>query len=212
MMKKQKLHWENVYSTKQPQEVSWTQTIPKTSLDFLHKANLKKSAQIVDIGGGDSTFVDFLLEEGYQNITVLDISEHALNKAKSRLGEKSASVKWVVSDITQFEPEQKYDFWHDRATFHFLTKPAQIVKYLGTAKNAMNENGVVTIGTFSENGPKKCSGLDIKQYSEATLSKELQKGFDKIKCIIEDHITPFNTIQNFIFCSFKKKSAVNQRK
>jgi 2-polyprenyl-3-methyl-5-hydroxy-6-metoxy-1,4-benzoquinol methylase len=198
-----KAHWENVYASKQPNEVSWTQEVPETSLTFIHSFPLAKDARIIDIGGGDRKLVDFLLAEGYQNITVLDISENAIARAKKRLGEKSNLVKWIVSDITEFTPAETYDVWHDRATFHFLTTPEQITKYLATARKAVR--GYVTIGTFSENGPKKCSGLDIKQYSETQLQEELSNGFQKIKCIKEDHVTPFNTTQNFLFCSFKRQ-------
>jgi len=205
-MENRKEHWEKVFATKQPNEVSWTQEIPKTSLDFVHTANLTKQAKIIDIGGGDSRLVDYLLDEGFENITVLDISEEALTRAKKRLGGKAAKVTWIASDITEFQPTTSYDFWHDRAAFHFLTTENEIVKYLSTARQAVKENGVVTIGTFSDFGPKKCSGLDIKQYSEETLTAELKNGFEKIKCITEDHTTPFNTTQNFLFCSFKRSN------
>lgn len=200
----QKNHWEHIYSTKQPNEVSWTQSIPQTSLDFVHSADLDKQASIIDIGGGDSKFVDFLLDEGFENVSVLDISKEALARAQKRLGNKASKVTWIVSDIVEFEPVKKYDFWHDRAAFHFLMTDFQITKYLSTARKSVNESGVVTIGTFSENGPTKCSGLDIRQYNEDTLTNELANGFEKIKCITENHTTPFNTIQNFLFCSFKR--------
>lgn len=199
-------HWEKIYSTKQPHEVSWTQEIPKTSLDFIHAAHLDKQANIIDIGGGDSKLVDYLLDDGYENISVLDISEEALTRAKKRLGGKAAKVNWIVSDITEFNPSTTYDFWHDRAAFHFLTTEPQIVKYLSIARRAVKENGVVTIGTFSDNGPKKCSGLDIKQYTEDALTSELENGFEKIKCITEAHTTPFDTTQNFLYCSFKRQA------
>ena len=198
-----KKHWETVYTTKQPEEVSWTQEVPQTSLDFIHAFHLPKTAKIIDIGGGDSRLVDFLLEEGYENITVLDISETALAKVKARLGDKSKKVNWIVSDITEFKPQTTFDVWHDRATFHFLTTKEQISKYLAIAKKAVN--GYLTIGTFTTEGPKKCSGLDIKQYNEEELQKQLSKGFTKIRCINEDHITPFKTIQHFLFCSFKRQ-------
>ena len=198
-----KKHWETVYTTKQPEEVSWTQEVPQTSLDFIHAFHLPKTAKIIDIGGGDSRLVDFLLEEGYENITVLDISETALAKAKARLGDKSKKVNWIVSDITEFKPQTTFDVWHDRATFHFLTTKEQISKYLAIAKKAVN--GYLTIGTFTTEGPKKCSGLDIKQYNEEELQKQLSKGFTKIRCINEDHVTPFKTIQHFLFCSFKRQ-------
>jgi SAM-dependent methyltransferase len=195
-------HWETVYKTKQPNEVSWTQEMPKTSLDFIHEFNLPKSAKIVDIGGGDSKLVDYLLEQGFENITVLDISSEALEKSKKRLGNKAQKVKWIVSDVTEFNPDTKFDVWHDRATFHFLTTPTQIKKYIETASKYVI--GFLTIATFSDNGPDKCSGLQIKKYSEKTLTSALKKKFDKIRCITEDHITPFKTIQNFLFCSFKR--------
>ena len=195
-------HWETVYETKTSDQVSWTQEVPKTSLEFIGSLNLEKSARIIDIGGRDSKLVDFLLEDGFENITVLDISEKALERAKERLGSKADLVNWVVSDITAFEPNTTFDVWHDRAAFHFLTTTEQIEKYMTTARNSVT--GYLTIGTFSENGPKKCSGLDIKQYSEETLTAELQNGFEKIRCITEDHTTPFDTTQNFLFCSFRK--------
>lgn len=204
-MDENKKHWETVYTNKQPHEVSWTQGIPKTSLDFIRSFSLPKTAKIIDVGGGDSNLVDFLLDEGYEDVTVLDISEKALERAKSRLGIKAHKVKWVVSDITEFQPQENYDVWHDRATFHFLTTKEQISKYLSIARNSVY--GYLTIGTFSENGPKKCSGLEIKQYNEGQLQTELSNGFSKIRCITEDHITPFNTTQNFLFCSFKRQSA-----
>ncbi|HLV46849.1 MAG TPA: class I SAM-dependent methyltransferase [Flavobacterium sp.] len=196
-------HWNNIYTTKQPNEVSWTQEIPQTSLDFIHSFGLPKTANIIDVGGGESKLVDYLLDEGYENITVLDISKNALDKAKKRLGDKAEKVNWVVSDITEFKPTTNYDIWHDRATFHFLTTGEQVSKYLDIARNHVK--GYMTIGTFSTNGPKKCSGLDIKQYNEQTLTTELENGFEKLKCVTEDHTTPFNTIQNFLFCSFKRQ-------
>jgi 2-polyprenyl-3-methyl-5-hydroxy-6-metoxy-1,4-benzoquinol methylase len=203
-MENSKNHWEKIYSTKNATEVSWTQEIPETSLNFIHGFNLPKNSAIIDIGGGDSKFVDFLLDEGFSDITVLDISEQALMKAQLRLGERASKVKWVVSDITEFRPLQKFDVWHDRATFHFLTTKDQIERYVELAAQSVNPNGFMAIGTFSENGPTKCSGLDIKQYSESELEKTLTYYFRKIRCITEDHITPFHTIQNFLFCSFKK--------
>jgi len=201
-MEDKKKYWDTIYLTKRSDEVSWTQKVPITSLDFIHGFHLPKNANIIDVGGGDSKLVDFLVDEGYEHVTVLDISQEALDKAKKRLGEKSKQVKWVVSDVTEFKPDAKYDLWHDRATFHFLTTPEQIEQYLAIANN--NVTGYLTIGTFSENGPEKCSGLPVKQYNEAQLQTQLAKGFDKIRCITEDHVTPFQTKQNFLFCSFKK--------
>jgi hypothetical protein len=200
-----KKHWDDVYSTKQANEVSWTQDIPKTSLEFIRSYNLPKSAKIIDIGGGDSKLVDYLLEEGFENITVLDISKQAIRRAKGRLGQQANKIKWIVSDITKFHAPETYDVWHDRATFHFLTTAEEIGEYLQRARNSIT--GFLTIGTFSESGPDKCSGLFVKKYNEQQLESELKNGFRKIRCITEDHITPFNTTQNFLFCSFKKETA-----
>jgi len=202
MNKTKQNHWDTVYKTTNPNQVSWTQDVPKTSLDFIHSFGLSKTAKIIDIGGGDSKLVDYLLDEGFENITVLDISAQALAKAKLRLGDRAEKVNWVVSDITEFKPDRSFDIWHDRATFHFLTTTDQIGKYIDIARNFVA--GFITIGTFSENGPEKCSGLQIKQYSEEKLIAELKNGFDKIKCVTEDHTTPFGTSQNFLFCSFKR--------
>ena len=135
-MNERKTHWDKIYTSKKPNEVSWTQVIPKTSLEFVQSANLDKLASIIDIGGGDSLLVDFLLDEGYVNISVLDISEQALNKAKLRLGERAAKVNWIVSDVTEFQPTTAYDFWHDRAVFHFLTTEEQIAKCILDRKQA----------------------------------------------------------------------------
>jgi SAM-dependent methyltransferase len=200
-----KQHWENVFTTKAEDEVSWFQPYPKTSMEFVGLFNLPLDANIIDIGGGDSHFVDALLDKGYKNVYVLDISANAIERAKQRLGERASKVHWIVSDITEFEPPVQFDFWHDRAAFHFLTTEEKIYKYVSIAENAIKKDGYLILGTFSENGPTKCSGLEIKQYSEASMSARFEIVFDRIKCVEEDHTTPFNTVQNFLFCSFKKK-------
>jgi ubiquinone/menaquinone biosynthesis C-methylase UbiE len=203
-----KKHWENIYRTKELKDVSWYQPTPATSLDFLKQFNVDTHAKIIDIGGGDSLFVDHLLQMGYQDVTVLDISAASLERAKERLGRDSDKVKWIVADAATFQPTEQYDFWHDRAAFHFLTQEKEINDYIDTIRKHLKPTGVLVIGTFSEEGPKKCSGLEIKQYSEATMTERLQKFFKKIKCITVDHKTPFDTIQNFIFCSFRKLQAM----
>ncbi|MEO6831323.1 MAG: class I SAM-dependent methyltransferase [Chitinophagaceae bacterium] len=199
-MATRKEHWEHIYATKGSNEVSWTQEIPKTSLDFIHSFNLPKTASIIDIGGGDSRLVDYLLDEGFENISVLDISENAIERAKQRLGDEAKKVTWIVSDVTEFYPSNSYDCWHDRATFHFLTNSDDRNAYLAIARQAVNN--FMVIGTFSDKGPKKCSMLEVHQYSEEELQQQLQNGFKKLKCVTEDHPTPFNTKQNFLFCSF----------
>ncbi len=199
-----KNHWENIYNTKELKDVSWFQVRPETSLDFFKQFNVPTTAKIIDIGGGDSLLVDHLLDLGYQDISVLDISESAIERAKIRLGQKANNVKWIVADAATFVPTEQYDFWHDRAAFHFLTEENEISNYLETAQKNINPKGILVIGTFSEQGPKKCSGIEIKQYSETSMTDRLKIFFEKIKCITVDHITPFDTIQNFVFCSFKK--------
>ena len=203
-MESKSKHWEKIYQTKQSNEISWTQEMPKTSLDFIRSFKLHKSAAIIDVGGGDSKLADHLLDDGFENISVLDISRTALERAKSRLGKKAKKVKWIVSDILSFKPNETYDVWHDRATFHFLTTRPQVTQYLDTARSAVR--AYLAIGTFSDKGPTKCSGLETRRYSEELLQAQLSNGFRKIKCITEDHITPFNTTQNFLFCSFKRQS------
>jgi len=200
-----KNHWEYIYTSKTEKEVSWFQEYPKTSIEFLELFNLPLTANIIDIGGGDSHFVDALLTKGYKNIWVLDISGSAIERAKQRLGAKSSLVNWIVTDVTEFEPPVKFNFWHDRAAFHFLINDDAINKYVDIAENGISDQGYLVLGTFSENGPEKCSGLQIKQYNEASMSARFEVAFNRIKRITEDHITPFNTVQNFLFCSFQKK-------
>lgn len=198
-------HWNTIYSTKAEREVSWFQSYPKRSMEFVDLFHLPLDANIIDIGGGDSHFVDELLDKGFENVWVLDISENAIQRAKQRLGERALKVNWIVSDVVNFDPPVHFDLWHDRAAFHFLTSEENIYKYVSIAEDAIRKNGYLVLGTFSENGPKKCSGLEIKQYSEASMSTLFEIAFDRIKCVREDHLTPFNTTQNFLFCSFTKK-------
>jgi 2-polyprenyl-3-methyl-5-hydroxy-6-metoxy-1,4-benzoquinol methylase len=197
-------YWNKIYRSKELKDLSWFQSTPATSLDFFHQYKVPLTAKIIDIGGGDSLLVDYLLDLGYQDVTVLDISDTALEKARQRLGQRVGQVKWIVDDAATFKPTEKYDFWHDRAAFHFLTRQDEIENYLNTVQQSINPGGILVIGTFSEQGPKQCSGIEIKQYSEASMTIQLKRYFDKIKCITVDHMTPFGTSQNFIFCSFRK--------
>lgn len=202
-----KKHWENIYSTKQLESCSWFQETPTSSLQFIEQSGISKSSKIIDIGGGDSFLADRLLENGYTNVTVMDISEAALERAKQRLGSKAENIKWIVGDAAHFNPSEKYDLWHDRAAFHFLTNERDVNHYVANVNSALHEKGVLIIATFSENGPKKCSGIDIKQYSVKSLSAVFEIGFKKLTSINVDHPTPFNTLQNFTFCSFQKSTS-----
>lgn len=204
-MNTKKEHWENVFATKKETEVSWYQQKPQTSINFFIENNIPKEAKIIDIGGGDSYLIDNLLELGYTNLFLLDISANAIERIKNRLGEKAKNVTFIVSDILDFRPETTFDIWHDRASFHFLTSQRDIATYYKLVSNSVASNGFLFIGTFSENGPLKCSGLEITQYSEAKFETIFGSDFDKIKCFEENHQTPFDTTQNFIFCTYKKK-------
>ncbi len=197
-----KEHWESVYQKKALTEVSWYQTRPTVSWELMQYLGIARDAAIIDIGGGDSLLVDFLLSEGFTHVTVLDISERAINRAKERLGPQANRVKWIVSDITEFSPAEKYDLWHDRAVLHFLTEDRQVERYVETAKQALKPGGKLIVGTFSETGPEKCSGLTVRRYSESAMTQQFEKYFEKLKCEPEAHRTPFETVQNFIFCAF----------
>lgn len=199
-----KKHWEHIYQTKELTEVSWYQPVPQTSLDLLKQYKITPNSNIIDVGGGDSFLVDHLLKLGFSNISVLDISEEAITRAKKRLGDNASKVNWIVSDITDFKPLTKYDFWHDRAVFHFLTEEKDIEKYLQVIKEGLSQNGIFAIGTFSETGPTKCSGIEIKQYSENSLKAQFKSDFEMINSFTVDHKTPFETIQNFTFGIFKR--------
>jgi 2-polyprenyl-3-methyl-5-hydroxy-6-metoxy-1,4-benzoquinol methylase len=205
-MKDHKAHWDTIYAVKPETDFSWFQPYPQTSVDFINLFKLPKTASIIDIGGGDSHLTDTLLELGYTDITVLDISAKSIERAKARLGDKATAITWIASDIVDFEPHRKYDFWHDRAAFHFLTTEIQIIKYLAIVKRGINSGGHLVLGTFSDTGPNKCSGLDVKQYTEASMSALFEKDFKRIRCIEETHVTPFSTQQNFVFCSFQRTS------
>ena len=200
-----KNHWDNIYQSKTIQEVSWYQPKPETSLQFIRELKLPLTAKIIDIGGGDSFLVDCLLDLGYENITVLDISATAIERAKQRLGNHAQKVKWIITDVTNFQPKEKYDVWHDRAAFHFLTAEKDITNYLHTAYAGLATTGVCIIGAFSLEGPKKCSGIEVRQYSDNSMIEKTKDLFENMKCMEVAHTTPFETVQQFIFCSFRKR-------
>ncbi len=200
-----KEHWENVFANKKKTEVSWYQQKPETSINFFIENIIPKDARIIDIGGGDSYLIDNLLDLGYTNLSLLDISKNAIERIKSRLGAKAEKVTFIVSDVLDFHPETTFDVWHDRASFHFLTSEDHIATYQRLVSQAIEENGFLFIGTFSENGPLKCSGLEICQDSVGKFDNVFGNEFQKVYCFTENHQTPFDTVQNFIFCSLKKK-------
>ena len=198
-------HWQNVYDKKNENEVSWYQKSPKLSLEFVKSLNLSLDAEIIDIGAGESRLVDNLLEMGFVNLSVLDISSKSIEKTKKRLGLKSKLVNWIVSDINNFNPTKKYDLWHDRAAFHFLKDSVEIDNYVKLVKSSLHNQANLIIATFSENGPLKCSGLEVSRYSENSISDLFNNDFELIKSQKSIHKTPFSTSQEFLFSKFKKK-------
>jgi SAM-dependent methyltransferase len=198
-------HWNHIHRTKAPDEVSWYQATPETSLGFFRELNIPLTASIIDIGGGGSRLVDNLLDLGFRDITVLDISEAAIDQTKQRLGDQAELVKWIVADVTHFNPDAIYDVWHDRATFHFLTSDEEIAAYLAIPRQSIVRDGIMVIGTFSEAGPDTCSGLEVRRYSEESLAARLEPGFERIRCLTVDHVTPSGSVQNFLFCGFRRR-------
>ena len=199
-----KNHWNSIYSTKKLNQVSWYQPIPQVSLDFIESLNFSKDAPILDVGGGDSFLCDNLIELGYSNITVLDISDVAIQRAKRRLGNNANKVSWIVSDILNFEPKEKYAIWHDRAVFHFLRENENINKYLNSLLEGLLENGRMILGAFAENGPTRCCALDVKRYSFEDFNNLFSDRFTIVKTQNSIHKTPFDTEQSFNFIEAKK--------
>lgn len=199
-----KSHWENVYSTKADEQLSWTQSSPAISLEWILESSPARDAKVIDIGGGISELTDSLLQEKFMRPTVLDISGAALDRAKARLGQKASLVQWIESDITKFETKETFSFWHDRAVFHFLVKPEDRRKYVDTLTHALVPGGFALIATFATDGPSKCSGLEVMRYDEKGLSQELGSAFQLIKSCRYTHTTPWGSEQNFVFCLFKK--------
>lgn len=201
-----KTHWERIYEAQTEEQHSWFQPSLHSSLAFIEHCRLPKNARMIDIGGGDSHLVDALLLSGYTDITVLDISATAIERAQKRLGERASQVRWIVGDITEFEPETgQFDLWHDRATFHFLTADAPVARYVDIARRAIRPGGYLVLGTFSTKGPKKCSGLDIRQYDRAGMNAVFAPFFRRISCRDDVHLTPSNVAQRFLFCTFRRR-------
>ena len=197
-------HWEKIYSTKEIDGVSWYQETPTTSLNIIDSLKLNLNTSIIDIGAGKSFLADNLLDLGYNDITILDISRNALNEVTRRVGKKNHKIKCIESNVIDLSSGQKYDVWHDRAVFHFITNNQEREKYLDLLNSSLNKDGCLIIGTFSEDGPLKCSGLEVQRYSVKDLRELLKPDFKFIDGFKEVHDTPFNTSQSFTFCTFKK--------
>ena len=202
---KRKDHWEKVYTKKSPSEVSWYQTHPGISLELIASRGIDHSAKIIDVGAGASVLVDKLLEAGYTDISVLDISSKAIDHAKERMESRAEQTVWIITDITEFEPSRQYDLWHDRAVFHFLTEKIDRQKYVEVLKKALKPQGHLILSAFSLEGPPKCSGLNVERYDVEKMKQELGDEFEFIKSVNESHVTPWQAKQEFIYGYFKRK-------
>ena len=197
--------WQNIYQTKSSKEVSWFVPRLAKSLELIKKTGIQKNGSVIDLGAGASTLVDDLLDEGFTQLTALDIASDSLEISKKRLGVKAKKIKWLEADILKADlPENAFDLWHDRAVFHFLTKPEDRKVYLEKLGRSLKSGGFVIMASFSLEGPQKCSGLDVQCYSAETMSKEIGSGFMLVRSDQERHHTPFNTVQDFVYCLFKR--------
>ena len=200
-----KIHWEHVYQTKSPTQVSWYQEHSIQSLQFIANTGIDKAGQIIDVGGGPTVLVGDLLENGYQHITVLDISTAALEAAQRRLGPRAQEVTWLEADILKVElSHYHYDLWHDRAVFHFLTLAEDRRRYVNAVKNSVKPGGHIIVATFASDGPDHCSGLPVARYEPESMHQEFGDGFQLLNSAHETHPTPFGTQQKFVYCYCRK--------
>ena len=195
-------HWEQLYADKKPAEVSWYQAHPQHSLSLIGDTGIGTAASIIDVGGGASTLVDHLLTTGYRDITILDIARTAIERTQQRLADRSQQVTWVEGNITGYTPGQRFDIWHDRAVFHYLTLEHDRNCYLETLNKALKADGQVIIATFSDSGPSHCSGLEVVRYSPTSLSHALGSPFRLVETLTEEHHTPNGGLQQFVYCRF----------
>lgn len=196
-------HWEQVYTTKGDKDVSWFQESAEPSMSLLRAAGLRAGDRVIDIGGGASRLVDTLVGEGFPHVTVLDLSEAALSTARSRMGTNADTIQWIVADVTQWEPSQTFDIWHDRAAFHFLTAEADRAAYVERMRRAVKPGGHAILGTFALDGPERCSGLPIVRYSGETLAATLGEAFLLLDTRLHLHKTPWDSEQSFQFSTFR---------
>jgi trans-aconitate methyltransferase len=198
-------HWDNVYTTKGDNQVSWFQETPEPSLELIARTGALRSSAIIDIGGGSSRIAEHLISQGYEDVTVLDLSAAALAAARSRLGDRASQAAWLAADVTRWEPPRTYDIWHDRAAFHFLTDPAHRTAYIARLRRALRPGGHAIIGTFAPDGPERCSGLIVSRYDASSLAATLGRGFALIDTRRHQHITPWGATQNFQFSTFRRE-------
>lgn len=200
-MSDRKTHWENVYASKSPSQVSWYQAEPTLSLRLIKNTGIDHTEPVIDVGGGASLLVDHLLAEGYRQLAVLDIAESSLAFIKQRLGEKAELIEWFEADVTEFKAPHSFTVWHDRAVFHFLTQAVDREKYIAVLNRSLRARGQLILAAFAIGGPQKCSGLDIVQYDAEKLLAELGSEFELVEQVEETHLTPANKEQ--LFCYFR---------
>ncbi|WP_439402017.1 class I SAM-dependent methyltransferase [Bradyrhizobium sp. DASA03068] len=200
-------HWDHVYATKGEAEVSWYQDSPAISLAMIRAAGSDRDTAIIDIGGGASRLVDALLQDGYRDVAVLDLSANALEAAKKRIGQAASTVDWIVADATTWHPARTYDVWHDRAAFHFLTDPRDRAAYVERLRSTVKPGGHVIIATFAPGGPEKCSGLPVQRHDSASLAAELGPDFELVETRSETHHTPWGSSQAFQFSRFRRRGS-----
>jgi len=198
-------HWEQVYRTKAPTEVSWYQSSVETSLGFLERAGAGLSARVIDVGGGASVFVDRLLDLGFSRPAVLDIADAALDAARARLGPQASAIEWIVTDVTTWRPSAPFNVWHDRAVFHFLTDPEARAGYAEALTSGLRPGGALIVATFSPDGPERCSGLPVQRWSVEALAAEFGPSFDLQESRLEQHRTPSGSLQAFTWALFRRR-------
>ena len=200
-----KTHWDRVYQSNEDHEVSWYQPRPEKSLQLIERCELPPSARVIDVGGGTSRLVDCLLDAGHSNVGVLDVSQTALERTGQRLGNRAASVKWIVSDVTKYEPSHRWDLWHDRAVFHFLVDETDRERYREALLQSLEPNGHVVMATFGPQGPERCSGLPVVRRNPDSLQRALGSEFNLLESLIEKHKTPKGAVQEFLYCRFQRR-------
>ena len=205
MTQERKNHWDDVYQGKSATEVSWYQDSPDRSLALVDSTGIAKQAPIIDVGGGASPLVDHLLESGYSDVTVLDLASAAFDQARARLAARAVEVDWVVSDVTRFRPRRRYRLWHDRAVLHFRTEATDRERYVDVLRRALEPDGHVIIATFGPEGPKRCSGLDVRRYSVDLLSELLGTEFILQSHELENHQTPTGALQQFLYTCWARR-------
>jgi SAM-dependent methyltransferase len=201
-MSDRKEHWENIYQQNSPLKLSWYKENPELSMQLIHDTHISRDAAIIDVGGGASTLVDRLVDDGYANVAVLDVAARALAHARVRLAAKACRIQWYEEDVTGFESPNKYSLWHDRAVFHFLINKTDRDKYVKVLRRSLRSGGHLIMMTFAIDGPSKCSGLDIVQYDEHILAAALGTGFQLMESGFENHFTPAGKQQKFAYFRF----------